>query len=119
MCTHKRIFLIKLFFAFANWCAFIFVVFSCIFIPNQCQNLQMSCFYFLPLSYPALCVYGVYFPSLIAFNLYVLNQAENRYCVSVCVRVFPSGRSLGQAHSRMLHTWASFLVPETCSLECI
>lgn len=71
MCTHKRIFLIKLFFAFANWCAFIFVVFSCIFYSQSVSEnlMQMSCFYFLPLS-TQLCVFMEFiFPSLIAFNL--------------------------------------------------
>lgn len=69
--THKRIFLIKLFFAFANWCAFIFVVFSCIFYSQSVSEnlMQMSCFYFLPLSTQLLCVYGVYFSVTDCFNL--------------------------------------------------
>ena len=73
VCPHRHIFLIKLFFAFVNWYAFIFVVFSCIFYSKSVsENLkQISCFYFLPLS-TQLCMFMEFiFLSLTSFNLYM------------------------------------------------
>ena len=73
VCTHKHIFLTKLFFAFVNWYAFIFVVFSCIFYSQSVSEklMQIFCFYFLPLS-TQLCMFMEFiFLSLTSFNLYM------------------------------------------------
>ena len=72
VCPHRHIFLIKLFFAFVNWYAFILLSFHVYFIPNQCQKTLskylVSIFFLYPPS--SACLWFI-FLSLTSFNLYM------------------------------------------------